>query len=232
MKRFYRAVSVAEQDGGFAITLDGKTVRTPGKVALVVPASALAESIAGEWRAQVDEIAPATMRLNRLANSAIDTVARRREDIIAEIIRYAGTDLLCYRAEAPAALVERQAGTWQPLIEWLALRHNASLAVFTGLLPVDQPDEAIDAIRGVVSEFPDFPLTALHAVAAACSSVVIGLAVADGRLNADAAWHASLLDESFQIEQWGEDADASDRREALRADIAAATTFMALCGET
>lgn len=222
-------MALAEREDGFAVALDGKPVRTPGKRILVVPVRALARAVAAEWRDQADEIAPATMRLTRLANTALDHIAPRRAEAIDEIVRYGGTDLVCYRADGPSALVERQADAWQPLVDWVARRYGASLTVITGLIPEEQPQCALAALRDVVAAFDDFALTALHAVVACCGSLVIGLALFDGRIDAETAWRASQLDETYQIERWGEDSEAGERRAALRAEIAAAAQFLALC---
>ncbi len=229
MKRLYRDAAVTEIDGGFVVALDGRAVRTPGKRRLVLPARPLAEAIAAEWQSQGDEVRPAEMPLTRLANTAIDRVVERRDEVIAEIARFATADLVCYRADDPPELAQLQGRGWQPLVDWAAERFGAALAVTSGLLPVSQPPEALAPLGEAVADFDDFALTALHAAAAACGSVVIGLALAHGRLDADAAWTLSLVDESFQIEKWGEDADAADRRAGLKGDIAAADAFLRLC---
>jgi chaperone required for assembly of F1-ATPase len=229
MKRFYTAAGVAEDAEGFTVVLDGRPVRTPGKRRLTVARRALAEAIAAEWAAQGERIAPAEMRLTRLANSAIDHVALHREEVRAAVARFAATDLVCYRAADPADLAARQAERWQPLLDWLAARYGVSLAVADAVLPVAQPREALARLAAVVAEFDDAGLTALHSLAAACGSLVLAIAVAAGRLDAQQAWAASQLDETYQIEKWGEDVEAAARRAALRADIAAAARVLELC---
>ena len=221
---------VAEQDDGFAITLDGKAVRTPGKRSLVVPSRSLADAIAGEWNAQGDTVEPSAMPLTRYANSATDSVILRRAEVIEEIARYGETDLICYRATEPPELTEHQSEAWQPLVEWVAVEFGIQLEIVTGVIPVAQSQVTIDAFRVAVSAFDDFPLTGLHGATAACGSLVIALGLAHGRLDAEAAWALSQLDETFQIERWGEDAEATDRRARLLADIEAASRFMALGG--
>lgn len=230
MKRFYTSASVSDQDGGHGVALDDKPVRTPGKRIFVVPYRRLAEAIAAEWDGQGDTMAPSAMPLTRLANSALDVVAHRRADIIDEAARYAETDLLCYRADGPDTLARRQEETWQPLLDWVETRHGARLSVTRTVMPATQSPDALASIRAAIAAFDNFPLTALHAATAAAGSVVIGLALAEGRLAAEAAFEASQLDETFQIEQWGDDAEATKRRDALQSDIVAASRFLELCG--
>ena len=165
------------------------------------------------------------MPLTRLANSAIDVVAERRQDIIDEASRYAATDLLCYRADAPDSLVERQEAAWQPLLDWVADRHGAHLAVTRTVMPATQSEEALARIRSAVAGYADFPLTALHAATAAAGSVIVALALAEGKLAAEDAFEVSQLDETFQIEQWGQDAEAAKRRDALQTDIHGSGAF-------
>jgi chaperone required for assembly of F1-ATPase len=231
MKRVYVKVETRPLDGSWGVALDGKAVRTPAKVELRLPGVALAAAIAAEWDAQQDEIRPATMPLFRLAATAIDRTAAQRALVVAETAGYAGTDLVCYRAESPPALAARQHAMWQPLIDWAALRYDAPLAVTTGIVPAPQSPAALRAFAAIVAAQDDFRLTALHTLTAACGSLVIALAILEGQLDAEAAFAASQLDESFQIETWGEDAEVAARRHALAADIAAAVRFIALLAD-
>lgn len=228
MKRFYAEAAAAPEAGAFTVTLDGRPVRTPGKQALRLPTRPLGEAVAAEWRAQGEAIAPATMPLTRLANSALDRTAPNRAQVIEQVAAYAGADLLCYRAESPEALVARQAATWQPVLDWLARNHRAPLRVTAGIAPVEQDRDALLAIYTTVAAFDDFRLTGLHAATAGCGSVALALALAAGRIDADDAWRAAHLDELFQAERWGGDREAEERREALHVEIAAAARFMAL----
>ena len=230
MKRFWREAQVVEQEDGFAIALDDRSVRTPGKRTLVVPSRALADALADEWNAQGDTVKPDEMPLTRYANSAADGVILRRAEVIEEVVRYGASDLVCYRATEPPELVERQSVGWQPLVDWIASDFRIRLQIVSGVLPVAQSQATIDAFHVAVSAFDNFPLTGLHAAAAACGSLVIALALARGRLDAKAAWSLSQLDETYQIERWGEDDEAADRRARLMADIDAASRFMALGG--
>jgi chaperone required for assembly of F1-ATPase len=228
MKRAYKKVTTHPLDGGWGIALDGRMLRTPGRNALLLPSEALAAAIAAEWDAQQAEIRPATMPLFRLAATAIDRTAPLRDAVVAEIANYAGTDLVCYRAARPPALAARQQAVWQKLIDWAARRYDAALAVTTGIVPTPQSAATLQAFAAVVAAQDDFRLTALQALTACCGSLVIALALMEGRLDAEEAFAASQLDENFQIEAWGEDAEIARRRQALAADIAAAARFLEL----
>ena len=228
MKRVYKTVATHPVDGGWGVALDGRPLRTPGKSALVLPKEALAAAIAAEWDAQQDEIRPATMPLFRLAATAIDRTPPQRDLVVAETANYAGTDLVCYRADHPPALAARQHAEWQKLIDWASLRYDAVLVVTAGILPARQPPATLSTFTAIVAAQDEFRLTALHTLTACCGSLVIALALLEGHLDADSAFAASQLDETFQIEAWGEDAEATARRQALAADIAAAARFLAL----
>lgn len=228
MKRVYKAVSTRATGNEWGVSLDGRPLRTPAKRELLVPSEALAAAIAAEWDAQNPDIRPQTMPLTRLAATAIDHTATERDKIVAEVANYAGTDLLCYRADHPPALAARQETVWQPLLDWAAGRYDAGLAVTVGIVPMAQSAASLKVYAGVVGTFDNFRLTALHAATGACGSLVIALALHEGRLDAAAAFAASQLDETFQIEAWGEDAEAARRRAALAADIDATAKFLEL----
>ena len=228
MKRFYREVAAHPAQGGFGISLDGKPLRTPAKAPLVVPSRTLAEAIAVEWRGQSGEVKLDALPLTRLASTALDLIAHRKPAVVAEIARYAGTDLVCYRAEHPPELIERQHALWQPLLDWASLRYEAPLRVTAGVLPVVQPPESLAAYAAVVVAYAPLELAALHLATAACGSLVVALALLEGRVDADGAFAASELDQSFEIERWGQDAEQTQRRAALKDDIALAERFVAL----
>lgn len=228
MRRVYARAETCPLDDGWGVALDGKPVRTPARHELRLPNEALAGAIAAEWDAQQEEIRPATMPLLRLAATAIDRTSAQRDLVVAETAGYAGTDLVCYRAESPPALVARQNAVWQPLLDWAATRYDAALAVTAGIVPAPQSPVALRALAAAVAAQDDFRLTALHTLTAASGSLVIALALCEGRLDAEAAFAASQLDETFQTETWGEDPEAAARRHALAADIAAAARFIAL----
>lgn len=228
MKRVYRTVETRPVDGGWGVTLDGRRLRTPARRELVLPSGALAAAIAAEWDAQQGDIQPVTMPLFRLAATALDRTATQRGLVIRDMANYAGTDLICYRADQPPALAARQQAVWQPLLDWARMRYDAALAVTTGIVPARQSEATLQAFATAVAAQDDFRLTALHGLTAACGSLVIALALMEGRLAAGEAFTASQLDETFQIEAWGEDAEAAARRQALAADIAAAARFLEL----
>jgi chaperone required for assembly of F1-ATPase len=228
MKRFYRKAEPVPAAGGHGIALDGRLVKTSGEHDLIVPSLALATAMAAEWEAQPGEIRREAMPLTRLASATIDRSAARRDAVVHQVADYAGTDLVCYRAAHPPALAVRQQAAWQPLIDWTARRYGAPLAATIGVIPASQPAASLAAFTAAVAEHDDFSLTALHAATAACGSLVIALALLEGRLDADQAFAASQLDESFQIEAWGEDTEQASRRAALAAEIAAAAKFISL----
>jgi chaperone required for assembly of F1-ATPase len=228
LKRFFKQVDVMERDACFAVTLDGKPVRTPRKAELLLPTNALARAVADEWAAQEKDIRPHAMPLTRLANAATDRVAHHRAGVIDALVAYGGSDLVCYRAAAPDDLVARQNATWQPLIDWMAQGLGVALCTTTELTPVDQPPELAPALRKVIDGFDDFRLMGLHAACVAAGSIVIALALAEGRLDAAQAWHAADLDSAYQIEKWGLDSDAETRRDGLRRDFDAAASFMTM----
>ncbi len=228
MKRFYRQAAAVPAAAGYAVTLDGKQVKTPAKNDLIVPSAALAAAIAEEWQAQEGEVRPAAMPLTRLAYTALDREAGQREAIVREVANYAGTDLVCYRAAHPPALAERQQAVWQPLIDWAAWRYEAPLTATCGVIPAGQPAASLDAFAAAVAAHDDFTLAALQAAAGACGSLVIALALFEGRLDPAEAFAASQLDESFQIEAWGEDSEQARRRRGLATDIEAAARFISL----
>ena len=228
MKRVYREVRVAPAGGGWSILLDTRTLQTPARAPLLLPRRRLAEAVAAEWDAQTEKVVPATMPLMQLAATAIDRTAAQRDQVIKDVVGYAETDLVCYRADRPPDLVARQSAAWQPLVDWMTLRFDAPLLVTTGVVPKTQPAGALAAIRAAVEPLDDFWLTALHGATTACASVAIGLALVEQHLDAEGAWRSSQLDETFQIEQWGEDAEAAARRAGLRREIETTSRFMAL----
>jgi chaperone required for assembly of F1-ATPase len=231
MKRFYQKAEAVPASGGYGVALDGRLVKTPGRRDLTVPSLGLAAALAAEWNGQQGEIRRETMPLMRLAGATIDRSPMQRETIVRQIADYAGTDLVCYRAAHPPALAARQEAVWQPLVDWAMQRYAAPLVVTTGVIPASQPAASLTAFAVVVAAHDDFSLTALHAATAACGSLVIALALLDGRLDAAEAFAAAQLDESFQIEAWGEDTEQAERRAALAAEIAAAVRFTSLLRE-
>lgn len=218
-RRFWKAAAAEPVNGGWQVTLDGKPVRTPGKLPLIVPTKALADAIAAEWDAQTDAIDPNAMPLTRAVNSAVEKVAPQFDAVADMLAEYGGTDLLSYRAAHPQALADRQAAEWNPLLDWAADALGARLAVTTGVIPVPQDAGALASLRARLAGLTPWELTALHDLVTLPGSLILGLAVFDGRLTADQAHALSRLDEDHQAEAWGHDEDA---------DTAAAARLQAL----
>lgn len=227
MKRFYKTVEVDEALDGFRFLLDGKPVRTPARQALLLPTRALADAVAEEWRAQGDEMKPAVMPLTRLVNTVLDGVSATREEVISAILRFGENDLLSYRAEAPVALVARQL-QWDAYLNWLSDRHGARLSVTSGIQHVAQSEETLAALREAIAAQSDFNLAALHVLASVTGSLVLGLAVLDGRLTSDDAFALSRLDEAYQAEQWGSDREAEARAAHLAVEMRNAAELVRL----
>ena len=229
LRRFYKRVEVVADGGGFAVRLDGRPVRTPGKRPLVAPSRAIAELIAAEWAAQGETIEPMSMPATRLANSAIDGVADALAETRAEIAKYAAADLVCYRAEAPEALVALQAAAYDPVLAWARDRLGARFVTTVGVAHVAQPEAALAAARAAVEAYADpFAVAALHVMTSLTGSLLIALMTAKGALTAaGAAWRAAHVDEDFQIGRWGEDDEAKARRAARWRDFEAAAKVLA-----
>lgn len=228
MKRFYREVAARPHAGAFSVELDGRPIKTPAAALLVVPNQPIAEAIAAEWQAQGDTVDPASMPLTAIACTAIDVVGRQRERVVDEIVAYAGHDLLCYWAEGPSDLIARQRVTWQPLLDWAALTFDAPLTVTQGILSVPQPPATLAALRGTIDATDDLTLAAVSSAVTAAGSVIVALALRDGRLGAEEAYAAAQLDELYQAERWGEDREAAKRRAGIRRDLEAAARLFAL----
>ena len=230
-KRIYKQVSVASTDGGFAVLLDGRMLKSPAKADMVMPTRALADAVAAEWQAQGATIVPHTMPMTQLASTMLDRVAARRAEMVEMVLKFGETDLLCYRAEDPTELVARQDRLWQPLLDWAEIRFGAGLAVTRGVLPIAQPTESLAALRRAAQAFDDGHLTVLQSATATFGSLVLALALLERRLTTEEAFAASQVDETFQAEFWGEDYEAKDQREARAADIKAAGRFLDLLRE-
>lgn len=228
MKRFYKNVETVATPDGFAVALDGKPVRTPAKLSLAVPTRTLAEAIATEWRAQGEEVKPATMPLTQLVSTSIDGVRGRLEAVAEASAVYGESELVCYRAEEPDELVERQAKLWNPLLDWASRRYDAHLLVTSGIIHRPQPAHALQALRAAVDELDEWRLTALQNTIGITGSLLVSLALVDGHLTAEQAFDLAQLDENFQIEKWGEDYEAADRRAVQRADLAHTVRFLDL----
>jgi chaperone required for assembly of F1-ATPase len=229
VRRFYKTVEVGEADGGYALLLDGRRARTPGRNPVAARSRALMLEAAAEWERQRETIDPVDMPLTRLLNSAIDGVAHTMAETRADILAYAGSDLLCYRAEEPETLAARQAQAFDPVLHWAADSLGARFNVTTAVMHVPQPPEALTAIRAALDTYTDpVDLAALSVMTTLPGSALLALAVARGFLSAGAAWRAAHVDEDFQAERWGEDAEAMARGKARRREFEAAATAIAL----
>ena len=229
-KRFYTEVSVTEGEEGHAIHLDGRPVKTPAKQSLVAPTAQLAELMRDEWASQVEVIDPRTMPVTRLVNTAIDGVAADPQAVFEDILRFSSSDALCYRADSPESLVARQNEKWDPIIDWAAMKLGARFVLIEGIMPQEQPKEAIAAFAVTLQKY-DTPieLAALHTVTTLTGSAILALAFAEGEVSAEEAWALAHLDEDWTNEHWGTDAEAEHRRAQRLDELRAATeTFLAL----
>jgi chaperone required for assembly of F1-ATPase len=226
VKRFWKDVAVEAEGGGWTIQLDGRQVRTPARAPLIVPTQALADAIAEEWRSVEGEIDPRAMPLTGLANAATDRVAPERRAFAGGLARYAEADLACYRSDWPPELVERQASAWDPLLAWARRRYDVDFATTSGLMHVPQPQAMIEQLSHAVGALDSFRLAGLSPLVTSGGSLVAGLAVLDNAISAEEAWQAVSVDERWQLEHWGADAEAGAALENRRRDFLAAARFL------
>ncbi|HVZ10436.1 ATP12 family chaperone protein [Rhodopila sp.] len=235
MKRFWEVATIEAEADGYSIHLDGRPIRLPGGNVLTLRPERLARAIADEWQqaglAKGGEMSFENTPLTRLAGTAQERIAPNPDPTIDAIARYGESDLLCYRAESPQALVDRQAASWQPWLDWIARAHGAPLRVTAGVGYIKQHHDSIDTLKRIVAAQDAYVLAGLGIAVPALGSLVLGLALAQGALDADTAADLGALDELFQVELWGEDEEAQRRRGAVRAEIALAGRFMALSRE-
>ena len=228
MRRFWKSAGAVKREVGWGVELDGKPVRTPAKEPLAVPTSALAEAIAEEWNSVGDTINPRDMPLTGLANAAIDRVVPDQQAFAAALARYAEGDLACYRSEGPNALVERQAECWDSLLGWARRRFDVDFRTTSGILHVDQPPATVERLRHAVAALDAFRLAGLSPLVTIGGSLVASLGVLEGALTPDMAWEAVSIDERWQLEQWGTDAEAEAALKNRRRDFLAASRFLEL----
>jgi chaperone required for assembly of F1-ATPase len=227
-KRFYKDVTIGAVEGGFGILLDGRPVRTPAKNLLAVPTQAIAERLRAEWDAQAEEIDPAKMPVTRLVNTAVDGVSVNRDAVFEEIVRFAGTDLLCYRADAPEGLVARQREGWDPIVRWAAEEKGARVFLVEGVIHQEQPAAALEAFaKALEPHSAPLSLASIHTVTTLTGSALLALALAEKRLDTDAVWQLAHIDEDWQIEHWGTDEEAFHRRELRREEMDVAASVLA-----
>ena len=228
MKRFWKDVAVEQGADGWTIKLDGRPVKTPARAALVVPTQALADAIAEEWRSVEGTIDPRAMPLTGLANAAIDRVAPDRQAFAPGLARYAEADLACYRAESPRELVERQASQWDKLLGWARRRYDVDFVTTSGLVHVAQPAATIERLGHAVAALDPFRLAGLSPLVTVGGSLVAALALLERAISPEEAWDAVSIDERWQLEQWGADADAEAALQNRRGDFLSAAQFLNL----
>lgn len=226
-RRFYTEVTIVPGADGFAIQLDGRSLRTPMKRAMALPAQDLADAVAQEWRDQGERIDPPSMPLTRLANVVIDQAAARRAMMIAEVLKYAETDLLRHRAETPPDLVDIQTRVWTPFLDWAGEALGAHLPTIPGILPAETRSEALEALRARAQTYDDWQLTVLAQATSLTGSAVLGFALVEGRADGETIFAASRIDEDFQISQWGEDAEAAEAAAILERETLACARLLA-----
>ena len=228
MRRFYETAAIAEDGPPHALLLDDKPVMTPQRRRLELPSRALAEALAQEWQSQGPDLVPTTMPLTRLAHGAIDLVTPDPSRAISEIAGYAGSDLLCYRAESPVALAVQQAKGFDPILAWAAGLLGTGFETVVGVMPRPQPAETLEALSRLLAAQDPFRLIALHAITTLTGSAILALALAEGRITPQEAWSAAHVDEDWQMAQWGHDELALQRRAFRRADFDAAVAVLRL----
>jgi chaperone required for assembly of F1-ATPase len=228
VKRFWKSAAAVEMDRGYAVELDGRPVKTPARAELAVPTSALAEAIAAEWNDSPEEVDPRTMPLTGLANAAIDRVASDKDAFAAGLARYGESDLTCYRAEGPETLVKRQTESWDALLGWARRRYDVDFATCSGVMHVPQPEETVRKLGHAVAMLDAFRLAGLSPLVTIGGSLVAGLAVLEKMMPASEAWEAVSLDDRWQMEQWGADAEAEAALDARRRDFLAGARFLEL----
>ena len=228
MKRFWKHVAVEREDGGWTIKLDDRPVKTPARAALLVPTQALGNAIAEEWRSVGETIDPRAMPLTGLANAAIDRVAPDRESFAHGLANYAEADLACYRAEGPRELAARQEKSWDELLGWARRRFDVDFATTSGLMHVAQPQATVERLAHAVAALDAFRLAGLSPLVTVGGSLIAALAVLEKAQTAEQAWDAVSIDERWQLEQWGSDAEAEQALENRRRDFFAAARFLEL----
>ena len=225
MKRFWKDVGVAEVDGGWQVTLDGRGMKTQGKRAQIVPNKALAELLATEWAAQGEDIDPAGFPHRDMADYAIDMIATGTDDIVAKLLGYFDTDTLCYRADPDEPLYRRQQEVWEPLVAGFEAREGVSIERASGIIHRPQPDATLAALRTRLDRLDPLELAALFALTSLAASLIIGLSALEADAEPEALWDAANLEEDWQVELWGEDAEATDRRARRLAEFKRAHAF-------
>ena len=231
-RRFWKEATVAEEDGGFTVRLDGRPVRTPAKRAIVMPTRAMAQAVAAEWEAQEEEVRPDLMPATRTVNSAIDKVATQHAEVAAMLAAYGDSDLLCYRADHPEGLVARQQAAWDPMLDWAAEALGARLDTRSGIMHRPQPSEALEELSRRTHALGAFELAAFHDLVSLTGSLILGFAAAEGAFPPEDIWARSRIDEEWQAEQWGRDEEAEAQAAVKKEAFLHAHRMFTLCRET
>ncbi len=225
-KRFYKEAAYVEAEGGYAIHLDGRPVKTPGKATLLLPSEALGAAVAAEWAAQEKEINPANMPLTRITNSALDAVSVRFDEVADDMSRFAGNDALCYRADEPESLVETQRRLWDPVVDWAGELLGGRFVLIEGIIHADQHGSLLEAFRRRLDGETPLRLAALHTITSLTGSALLALALKEDHLDSDSVWRAAHVEEDFNIERWGADAEAAQVRAYKRTEFDASVLIL------
>jgi chaperone required for assembly of F1-ATPase len=220
-RRFYKVATTIESDGGYAVSLDGRIPKTPAKSSLVLPSLAVAQLVAAEWDAQGEQVIPASMPLTRLVNVVIDRAALTRQAMVEEVVKYAGTDLVCYRAPNPKSLMDAQAAAWDHLMHWAATTHDVHLTTTFDAMAIPQPVASLVALRNAIERYDDWHLTALAFANGLAGSAIVALALVDRHIDGETAFKAIRVEENWQAARWGADPDEEHVANARRLDLVA-----------
>jgi chaperone required for assembly of F1-ATPase len=220
-RRFYKSTTTIQADGGFAVSLDGRIPKTPARASLILPNLAVAQLVAAEWEAQGEAVIPASMPLTRLVNVAIDRAQETRAAMIDEVVKYAGTDLVCYRAPSPKSLVTAQASAWDPLMAWAQATHNVELLTTFDAMAVPQPNASLEALRKAIEPYDNWHLTALAFANGLAGSAIVALALVGRFIDGETAFKAIRVEENWQAARWGADPDEEHVANARRLDLVA-----------
>lgn len=220
-RRFYKVATTIETPDGYAVSLDGRIPKTPAKANLILPNLAVARLVAAEWEAQGEAVIPASMPLTRLVNVAIDRADVTRDAMIDEVVKYAGTDLVCYRAPTPKTLVAAQAAAWDPLMGWANATHNVALDITYDAMAIPQPPSSLTALRSAIERYDNWHLTALAFANGLAGSAIVALALVDRLIDGETAFKAIRVEENWQALRWGADPDEEHVANARRLDLVA-----------
>jgi chaperone required for assembly of F1-ATPase len=228
VKRFWKDTDVTKTDGGWIITLDGRAVKTPAGKSVALSSQKLADAVGAEWKAQEDQIVPASMPYFRYVVTAIDRVTPQRADIISQLVDFSGNDLLCYRDPDQMELAKEQNMRWNPLLEWAESEHGLKLQTGAGIIPIRQADDTVQIAQQILIEKDDFRLAGLYNLISLSGSFIIGMAIEQGKIGAEDGFQLAFLDELWQVRKWGSDAEAEDRRQTIKQDMMDATRYLSL----